>query len=103
MRGDEVISNSRSNRYPCLNNAPDLKSASFEGLNNEQTARERPGRFNDLDDQCRRAFGIDLEYCKDLSHGVSRQLFVGNYTFVPYSRNAFACTVARNHRRHLRV
>ncbi|UJR08429.1 hypothetical protein I4U23_012699 [Adineta vaga] len=58
-----------SNRYPCLNNIPDDKSSSIEGLNNEQQVRELPGRFNDLDNQCRRAFGIEFEYCKDLTHG----------------------------------
>ena len=61
----------RSNRYGCLNNMPDYKSARFKDLNDEQKARELPGRFSDLDDQCRRAFGVDFEYCKDLSHGVN--------------------------------
>ncbi|CAF0857222.1 unnamed protein product [Adineta ricciae] len=58
-----------SNRYSCLNNLPDDKSLSIERLNNEQKARELPGRLNNLDDQCQRAFGSKFEYCKDLSHG----------------------------------
>jgi len=58
-----------SDRYRCLNNIPDYKSALFKSLNEEQRARELPGRFSDLDDQCRRAFGVNFEYCKDLSHG----------------------------------
>ncbi|CAF1284269.1 unnamed protein product [Adineta steineri] len=57
-----------SDRYPCLNNIPDYKSSLFEGLNDEQNAREFPGHFNDLDEQCRRAFGVQFEYCKDLNH-----------------------------------
>lgn len=61
----------RSDRYRCLNNIPDYKSSSFKDLNDEQKARELPGRFSDLDDQCRRAFGSNFEYCKDLSHGVN--------------------------------
>jgi hypothetical protein len=56
-----------------LNNIPDYKSSLFKDLNE---ARELPGRFSDLDEQCRRAFGVHFEYCKDLSHGV-RQLFIG--------------------------
>ncbi|CAF4031404.1 unnamed protein product, partial [Rotaria magnacalcarata] len=58
-----------SDRYRCLNNIPDYKSESFERLNNEQTARELPGRFSDLNDQCRRAFGVNFEYCQVLMHG----------------------------------
>ncbi|CAF3531154.1 unnamed protein product [Rotaria sp. Silwood1] len=58
-----------SDRYRCLNNIPDYKSESFERLNNEQTARELPGRFSDLNDQCRRAFGVNFEYCQVLIHG----------------------------------
>ena len=61
----------RSDRYRCLNNIPDYKSLSFKDLNDEQKARELPGRFSDLDDQCRRAFGVNFQYCKDLSHGVN--------------------------------
>lgn len=53
----------RSNRYPCLNNIPN-----YQSLLKQQTF---PGYFSNLDDQCRRAFGIHFEYCKDLSHGVN--------------------------------
>ncbi len=53
-----------------MNRISDYRSASFIDLNNEQRARELPGRFSDLNDQCRRAFGVNFEYCKDLSHGV---------------------------------
>jgi hypothetical protein len=48
----------------------DYRSASFIDFNNEQRAQELPGHFNDLNDQCLRAFGVNFEYCKDLSHGV---------------------------------
>ncbi|CAF4991175.1 unnamed protein product, partial [Rotaria sp. Silwood1] len=58
-----------SDRYPCLNNIPNYKSFLFQDLNNKQKVGELPGRFSDLDEQCRRAFGIHFEYCKDLSHG----------------------------------
>ncbi|CAF3129881.1 unnamed protein product [Rotaria sp. Silwood2] len=58
-----------SDRYPCLNNIPNYKSLLFQDLNNKQKAGELPGSFSDLDEQCRRAFGIHFEYCKDLSHG----------------------------------
>ena len=64
----------RSDRYRCLNNIPNYKSALFKDLNDEQEARELPGRFSDLNDQCRRAFGVNFEYCKDLSHGVKTSL-----------------------------
>jgi len=69
-----VFDDYRSNRYPCLNNIPNYQSLLFKDLNNERRTREFPGFFSDLDDQCRRAFGIRFEYCKDLSHSVS------NYT-----------------------
>ncbi|CAF4844440.1 unnamed protein product [Rotaria sp. Silwood1] len=58
-----------SDRYPCLNNIPNYKSFLFQDLNNKQKVGELSGRFSDLDEQCRRAFGIHFEYCKDLSHG----------------------------------
>jgi len=61
----------RSDRYQCLNNIPNYQSALFKDLNDEQKARELPGRFSDLNDQCRRAFGVNFEYCTDLSHGVT--------------------------------
>lgn len=61
----------RSDRYRCLNNIPDHRSDSFVRLNNEKAARELPGSFSDLNDQCRRAFGVDFEYCQVLIHGVS--------------------------------
>jgi len=66
----------RSDRYNCLNNIPDYKSALFKDLNAEQNARELPGRYTDLNGQCRRAFGVNFEYCKDLSHGVNIYLFL---------------------------
>lgn len=50
---------------------PNYQSALFKDLNEEQKARELPGRFSDLNDQCRRAFGVNFEYCIDLSHGVT--------------------------------
>jgi thrombospondin motif-containing protein 9 len=72
-----------SNRYECLNRISDYRSASFIDLNNEQRARELPGRFSDLNDQCRRAFGVNFEYCKDLSHGVKYfKLFILNSFFL---------------------
>ncbi|CAM4935066.1 unnamed protein product [Rotaria socialis] len=58
-----------SDRYSCLNNVPSQSSIAFEEFNNEQNVGALPGRFNDLDEQCRRAFGLHFEYCKDLSHG----------------------------------
>ena len=60
-----------SNRHQCLNNVPDHRSATFKDLNDELRARELPGRFSDLNAQCRRAFGVNFEYCRDLSHGVN--------------------------------
>ncbi|CAF0888621.1 unnamed protein product [Didymodactylos carnosus] len=60
---------SKSERYQCLNNVPDYNSQIFKDLNSEQAARELPGSFNNLDRQCKRAFGINYEYCSDLNHG----------------------------------
>lgn len=65
----------RSDRYQCLNNVPDYRSPSWKDLNAEQAARQLPGQLSDLDAQCRRAFGVSFEYCKDLSHGVSIERF----------------------------
>lgn len=67
-----------SNRHQCLNNVPDHRSAVFKDLNDELKARELPGRFSDLNAQCRRAFGTNFEYCKDLSHGVTMSIVVIN-------------------------
>jgi len=77
----------RSNRYQCLNNIPDYESALFKDLNNEIKARELPGSFSNLDDQCRRAFGVNFEYCKDLSHGVNiLNIFIRiSYKYFPFS------------------
>ncbi|CAF4182472.1 unnamed protein product, partial [Rotaria magnacalcarata] len=58
-----------SDRYSCLNNVPSHSSIAFEELNNKQSVGALRGRFNDLDEQCRRAFGVHFEYCNDLSHG----------------------------------
>ncbi|CAF3570110.1 unnamed protein product [Adineta steineri] len=58
-----------SERFKCLNNVPDYRSLSFKDLNDEQKARELPGSFSDLNDQCRRAFGVTFEYCTDLGFG----------------------------------
>jgi hypothetical protein len=74
----------RSDRYQCLNNIPDYKSALFKDLNDEIKARELPGRFSNLDDQCRRAFGVNFEYCKDLSHGVNIFIRI-SYKYFPFS------------------
>lgn len=62
----------RSDRYPCLNNIPNSNAILSTQLNYRQLADTLPGRFNDLDEQCRRVFGLHFEYCKDLAHGVNR-------------------------------
>ena len=94
----------RSDRYRCLNNIPDYKSALFKDLNDEQKARELPGRFSDLNDQCRRAFGVNFEYCKDLSHGVKTSIARWTHSIlVHFSRSALVSTVERSTRISRRV
>ena len=98
---DDVVffSVRRSDRYRCLNNIPDYKSALFKDLNDEQKARELPGRFSDLNDQCRRAFGVNFEYCKDLSHGVKTSIERWTHSIlVHFSRSALVSTVEKSTR-----
>lgn len=61
-----------------MNNIPNDQSLLFEN-------RELPGYSSDLNAQCRRAFGWNFEYCKNLSDAVNE-----NCAFLVFNDESFS-------------